>query len=1083
MRVQEFIRPGGERGIALITTLLIMMLMSALLVGFTTVVMSDQRYRLIDRDRVRSFYAAHSGLEKLNVDLGNLFMANVAPTSAQVAALGDNPPSIPDVTFIDSGDAAYGVTIMPPRPDCSDPCYLQVGGGPYAGLIALKKEYWLDATARTADGGETHLRRKVETVAIPVFQFGLFSDVDLSFHAGPNFNFGGRVHSNGSLFLAHGDGATLTLPSKVTAVKEIIRKQLANGVAIPTSGHTGTVRVATAPGAYRNLADNEGSVTGGPNSSANASWPTISLSTYNGYLRTGLTGARPLNLPLITTGGANVDLIKRPVQNENSTNPTLLEERYFTKASLRILLSDSAADITGLPTVTSTPPVRLDGNWRTTPPNNGAVYGPVDPAHPPIARSPGRVIVNANLPTVGAAVAASTNTIITVSNPTAANAVLPVEFKLPSTGTQYYSLTVNKGGTLYPVTCKSKTISSPYQFTGCVTTSPPGSSPVSTSSPTPTLSAALPNNTLVSTNITANWASPWSTITVANLTELNKFDPNTFTVKVIKGAQIHIAHCGVKTATSFTNCIPEAIPTPAPVQAPATVRAENVPNLDTADNIDAPLTSNWQSSSSAWLSWATIAVGSTLPYSTNTFWVLNTNGTNVLVTCLGFQNTNQLTGCNVPANLTANAQITSAALSAPGTGVIGGFIKIERQDTNQVWQDVTMEILNHGIAGPNLSGKPCNDPTPNAIIRLQRLRDNAEPGGGNCSYQGTRVSSDFWPNVIFDTREALYRDVGPGNTNLYLGGVMHYVAIDAQNLAEWFKGMGVYAAGTGTQSLSDNGFSVYFSDRRGNRNESNQETAEFGFEDIINPLSAAGTPNGLLNDPSAPGARDAGEDANENGTLETYGQFPHYSADGAAFIAAPPGAAAPLDAAARPTTLVRGPYALVNRALLFRRGLKLTNGGTLFTALDPSLAGGTGLTVAAENPVYIHGSWNWDPSAPDDLNRRVGTSIAADAVTILSSSWNDLNSINFGTDGGAHNCLRMLEAGGGTVNYRGSIATFYFARQGVGVYKCCSTVYAAPTRNYNFDTDFLNPARLPPLTPMFRDTNSLGFAQEVRPGK
>ena len=62
---------AGERGVALITTLLIMMLMSALLIGFTTMVMSDQRYRLIDRDRSSAFYGAESGIEKLTSDLGN----------------------------------------------------------------------------------------------------------------------------------------------------------------------------------------------------------------------------------------------------------------------------------------------------------------------------------------------------------------------------------------------------------------------------------------------------------------------------------------------------------------------------------------------------------------------------------------------------------------------------------------------------------------------------------------------------------------------------------------------------------------------------------------------------------------------------------------------------------------------------------------------------------------------------------------------------------------------------------------------------------------------------------------------------
>ena len=90
--------------------------------------------------------------------------------------------------------------------------------------------------------------------------------------------------------------------------------------------------------------------------------------------------------------------------------------------------------------------------------------------------------------------------------------------------------------------------------------------------------------------------------------------------------------------------------------------------------------------------------------------------------------------------------------------------------------------------------------------------------------------------------------------------------------------------------------------------------------------------------------------------------------------------------------------------------------------------------------------------------------------------------IDFGSDGGAHNFLRMLETGG-QVNYRGSLATFFYSRQATGVYKCCSTVYGAPTRGFNFDIDFLDTSKLPPLTPMFRDLDDLGFTEEIRPGK
>src|SRR6267378_3204509 len=89
-------RAFGERGVALIAALLVIMLMSALMVGFTTVVMSDQAYRFIDKDRTRALYAAQSGIEKLTADLGNLFLANLAPTAAQIAALAATPPAIPD---------------------------------------------------------------------------------------------------------------------------------------------------------------------------------------------------------------------------------------------------------------------------------------------------------------------------------------------------------------------------------------------------------------------------------------------------------------------------------------------------------------------------------------------------------------------------------------------------------------------------------------------------------------------------------------------------------------------------------------------------------------------------------------------------------------------------------------------------------------------------------------------------------------------------------------------------------------------------------------------------------------------------
>ncbi len=369
---------AGERGIALLTTILMMVLMSALLVGFTTAVMSDQGYRAIDRDRARAFYGAQSGIEKLNADLARLFVNQVGPNDAAVMALGvaANRPTIPNVTFVDVGTSpAYAVQPLGPATSGI------VSSGPYEGLMALKRQFQLDATARAADGGEVHLKRVVEAVAIPVFQFGIFSDVDLAFNAADDFDFGGRVHTNRNLYLAEGSGSTLYLRDKVTAVGEVVRKFLSNGVAIASAGQTGTVNMTrgNSTGPFRALTTSEGSVTDGPTSSLNNSWPTISLSTYVGNIRNSRTGVKPLNLDLVAANGVNIDLIKRPPSSE-PVSSAIFAERYFKKVSVRVLLSDEANDITSLPTVSGTAPISLDGDWNAAAP---AGYGPIDGAHPP----------------------------------------------------------------------------------------------------------------------------------------------------------------------------------------------------------------------------------------------------------------------------------------------------------------------------------------------------------------------------------------------------------------------------------------------------------------------------------------------------------------------------------------------------------------------------------------------------------------------------------------------------------------------------------------------------------------------------
>jgi hypothetical protein len=211
-----------------------------------------------------------------------------------------------------------------------------------------------------------------------------------------------------------------------------------------------------------------------------------------------------------------------------------------------------------------------------------------------------------------------------------------------------------------------------------------------------------------------------------------------------------------------------------------------------------------------------------------------------------------------------------------------------------------------------------------------------------------------------------------------------------------------------------------------------------------------------------------------------------------------------------------------NPPLVFRRALKLVNGSTINAGICDTVQ--CGLTVASENPVYVMGDYN--AQANGTLNTTyVGASVIADAVTLLSDNFNDVNTFAFpygtgatpsitnggrnavtttyrlaiiggkgvpfplsgvtgtaaadyGTDGGAHNFLRYIENWGGqNLWYTGSIVSLYYNHQAVGLYKCCNTVYSPPTRKYAFDTQFLTPINLPPQTPMLRSLNTISMTQ------
>jgi hypothetical protein len=343
-----------DSGIALLTTILLMLLMSSLLVGFVLLISSGQKLSGYNNDYSKAFYAAEAGMEKLTADIGTLFDTNYSPSGTQINTLTTTPPALTGINYVQyNGASGYAISFATDSNGNPLASTNVINSGPYQGMTALQTLYTLNVTARTTAGSEVKLQRTTQTVGIPVFQFGIFSQTDLSFFAGPVFNFGGRTQTNGNLFLAANPGP-LTLSQPVTAYLNVIRTNLSNGYST-SSSYNGTVNVFNGSGT-RPLAETEGSLVGTVGSAVNSNWPTISLGSadYAGNLRNGATGADQLNLGIVILGNGStqpIDMIRRPAVGESVSVTNL---RYFAQASLQILLSDNPTDISSIPCVDTT---------------------------------------------------------------------------------------------------------------------------------------------------------------------------------------------------------------------------------------------------------------------------------------------------------------------------------------------------------------------------------------------------------------------------------------------------------------------------------------------------------------------------------------------------------------------------------------------------------------------------------------------------------------------------------------------------------------------------------------------------------
>ncbi len=392
---------SSEQGSAMVIALMVMIL----LMGFVALAVSRTNSETVasanDEAETKAFEAANASLEIMTRNFNKVFETKLTFSTTDETRIESQLPPGFDTTY----DFTQTITQTQATKD------VILTGEFFQGLNARRDEWQLDTVAQhKLNGVQVALRRKFLNNRIPIFQFGIFYDDDLEFHPGPRFDFGGRVHSNGSLFLQAGDGVYFS--SKVSTANHVFTDVSKNGS--PWTNWDDDVYIKNASGNYVQLQYNMGSVlntvvngapvTGAPLPTAykSNSWKTNS-NLFQGNL---LANTKPLQLPIKLNSditGTNLDMVEvvkrgknigdmyndgtgtvsvpdlSPVTAATSDDKVTAAERYYNKTGIRVSLADSKVKLPGCATtmgtaVTTPCGIRLDGD--STGLISGAITGP-----------------------------------------------------------------------------------------------------------------------------------------------------------------------------------------------------------------------------------------------------------------------------------------------------------------------------------------------------------------------------------------------------------------------------------------------------------------------------------------------------------------------------------------------------------------------------------------------------------------------------------------------------------------------------------------------------------------------------------
>jgi hypothetical protein len=983
-----------SRGFTLIAALLLTVLLSGVAVGLLFMVSNEIRMGGNDLEGNLAYYGAEAGIENLTSELSQLYQTSQTPTAASITALTNSANWPTAVSGSHIANMTYnGMSItwpafksdgVTPCPNAPNPCgsWDIVGSGSDQGMVATLIPFNLQVTATrlagagqigtnsalAATGASVNLTRTVEVALLPAFEFGIFCEGDCDYFAGPDFNFGGRVHTNGNLFLA--EGGRLTFTDKIAAVGQVITDQLENGHAT-SAGYGGTTYVPSAAGAcpaapLAGPAANcaglpAGSWTGGfpPTGAPNPGWTGISKSTFNGFIENGLTGATKLQLPFVQSSKVGaIEIIRKPTAGDT---PLLLNSRLYKEASIRILLADTEADLyPGEARIDPGQDIQIG-----TPFTNTTSTVAVGVAAPGVA--PGNMYYATALK--GAATNNWTTTAPTLCNPALATWPLfgEVTAAAKCQGAWLRVEYLNAAGNWVGVT--SQWLS--YGFGRNYNTPP-----------THPYNASL---------ATAPLCKNYPTLPAGQCQ--NGISPALLILQQLQASQAVTSGMGAAASQSAWLPInfydsregeprdtrPSADPGPGRNCSPTGIM--NSVELDVGNLWLWLQASGPYAGGSGKLVNATTFNGYILYFSDHRGMLPDAHPLTAF-----YNGISGMSGLNDVINSPSAAGLPDGALEAityyatapvpyspEDTAVKGnGFIDNWGQANLGAGFGIPAGSMSqpYYISGLTANAIQCTSATPT-----------------------TYNTPDAEWNMVAGPRHVL---------RLVDGGM------DA-------AGNSYLPPTNGALAVNGNGLTV-----------ASEE-----------PVYVWGDYNTGPTDPFWP---------SEN-TPTTPHSAAAIIADAVTLLSNPP------SGATLPTSNV---------------------GWTdLESFLLPYCGTKNNVAGAASCPTGRYGNTSYYRMAI----------IAGKSVPFPQPAWggNDM-----GTDGGMHNFLRYLEdrsdnGNGATVNYAGSMISMYYSQYATGIFKCCNSVYGAPKRNYFFDTQFLNPANLPPGTPSFQDVVSLSYHQNFSP--